>query len=128
LPNVTVTTERIPFSRYLAELLQSDIVIDLHQPTIERSFAMSTRAVVALCAGLPVIHQRGTELSDLLVEYSAGFIVDPEDREQIEAVLLRLLQQPEALAAARAGVQRLHEAVLNPAAAIDELVGQLNRP
>jgi glycosyltransferase involved in cell wall biosynthesis len=126
-PNATVTTERIPFSRYLAELFDSDIVVDLHRPTIERNFAMSTRSVVALCAGLPIIHQRGTELSDLLVEYSAGFVVDPEDREQVEAVLLRLLQEPGALAVAQAGVRRLREAVLNPASAIDALIGQLNR-
>lgn len=126
-PDATVTTEKIPFSRYLGELFESDIVIDLHQPTIERSFAMSTRAVVALCAGLPVIHQHGTELSDLLVEYSAGFVVDPEDQEQIEAVLLRLLQKPEALALARAGVRRLRAAVLNPTSAIDALIGRLNR-
>ena len=83
-PNVTLATATIPFYQYLTDLYSSDIVIDLHQPTTERKFAMSTRAVVAICAGRPVIHQRGTELSGLLSEFGAGFLVDPNDEMQIE--------------------------------------------
>ena len=125
--NATVTKTTIPLSKYLAELYASDIVLDLHQSTIERKFAMPTRAVIAICAGRPVIHQDRTELSHLLREYGAGFLVDPDDEGQIEALLLRLLNEPETLSAARAGAERLRSAVLNPSAAIDRLVRHLRK-
>lgn len=75
------------FEAFAAFLASQHVVIDLFHPTAERELAMVTRTVVALASGTPVIHPPFTEVSPLIAEYDAGWLVDPADPAELGALL-----------------------------------------
>jgi glycosyltransferase involved in cell wall biosynthesis len=73
-----------------------------------------TRSVVALACGVPVVHPPFTEVSPLIAAYDAGWLVDPEDLEAVEAVLAEIIGHPEVVAAKAANARRLWMEALDP--------------
>ena len=68
---------------------------DLMPYNCERGMAFTSRTAEYLWAGLPVVHQRYAELSELISTYEAGWLVDPDDPEAIRRVVRRILSNPE---------------------------------
>ncbi len=91
--------------------------IDVFTRNPERELAMVTRSVVALATGVPVLHVPFTEVSPMIEEYDAGWLVDGADPVEITSVLHDLAVDRPRVAAARDGAQRLAREVLAPAAA-----------
>ena len=87
----------------------------------ERELAFTTRTVVYLWCGLPVIYNDYSELSDYIREYNAGWTVDPEDRDAIRAVLKDIFEHPEQIRERSRNAQRLVQERLNWDLTIDPL-------
>ncbi len=99
-----------------------DVAIDLFAHTLEREYAVITRSVVAAACGVPVVHPPFTEVSPLIEQYDAGWLVDPEDTAALDAVLDEIVERPEAVAAKAANARRLWAEVIDPAVAVEPLV------
>lgn len=84
--------EPMSFTRYLALLGEGGVALDLMARNAERELAFTTRTVVYLAAGLPVIHDNYSELGELIEGAGAGWTLDPEDRQGLAQLLGRLLR------------------------------------
>jgi glycosyltransferase involved in cell wall biosynthesis len=76
-----------PFDRIVDEYRRAHVAVDLMLRNRERELAFTTRTVVYLWCGLPVIYNDYSELSTLIDEYDAGWTVDPGDRAAIRAAV-----------------------------------------
>lgn len=97
----------ISHDELIASYARAHVAIDLMKRNPERELAFTTRTVEYLWCGLPVIYNDYAELSDYIREYNAGWIVDPEDREAIMAVLNGILDHPEQVVERGLNAQRL---------------------
>ena len=102
-------------------IADADIAIDLFPWSPERELAMVTRSVVALASATPVIHPPFTEVSDLVAEYEAGWLIDPDDPEALAALLDDLVASPAQVVRRTVGAARLGAERLDPAVAVAPL-------
>jgi hypothetical protein len=124
----SVTTHGpMTFSNFQKFLSTVDVTIDLFQHNLEREYAMVTRSVVSLAAGVPVIHPPFTEVSEMISEYDAGWLVDPRDTRGIESVLDEIIQSPDVLRRKTKNARTLARAVIDPAEAVRPLVRIMER-
>lgn len=102
-----VTPGMVPHDDLVAEYTRAHVAMDLMKRNPERELAFTTRTVEYLWCGLPVIYHDYAELSDYIREYNAGWVVDPEDREAIAAVLDEIFEHPEQVIERGRNAQRL---------------------
>jgi glycosyltransferase involved in cell wall biosynthesis len=107
------------FQRFLSTI---DVAIDLFQHNLEREYAMVTRSIIALACGVPVLHPPFTEVSPMIAEYDAGWLVDPEDPETLEAVIGKIIDNPAEVRQKKQNARVLASAVIDPAVAVKPLV------
>ncbi|MCE5231664.1 glycosyltransferase family 4 protein [bacterium] len=81
----------MPFDDYLALLAEGGVALDLMARNAERELAFTTRTVVYLAAGLPVIHDNYSELGDLIAKTGDGWAIDPADRMTLRSHLIKIL-------------------------------------
>jgi len=86
---------------------RSHVAVDAMRRNPERELAFTTRTVEYLWCGLPVLYHDYAELSEYIREYEAGWVVAPEDREAIEAVLHTIFEHPEQITERSRNAQRL---------------------
>jgi glycosyltransferase involved in cell wall biosynthesis len=86
--------------------LRAHVTMDVMRRNPERELAFTTRGVEYLWCGLPVIYHDYAELSDYIRDYDAGWLVDPEDRESLTAILDDIILHLEQLAAKRKNAQQ----------------------
>lgn len=97
----------IPHEELIREYAGCDVGLNLEIPNIERKLSSTVRAVVQLWAGIPILIGENCWLAELVRQYDAGWVVNPEDSEGLDAVFESLLQNPEAVRARSANAQRL---------------------
>jgi GT2 family glycosyltransferase/glycosyltransferase involved in cell wall biosynthesis len=97
----------VPHAQLIRQYTQAHVAIDVMKRNPERELAFTTRTVEYLWCGLPVIYNNYSELSDYIQEYNAGWIVDPEDRDAIAAVLQEIFDHPEQVLERSQNAQRL---------------------
>jgi glycosyltransferase involved in cell wall biosynthesis len=83
---------------------------------------MVTRSVVSLACGVPVVHPPFTEVSAMISEYDAGWLVDPLDDGAVGAALDEVMGDPETVRRKRENARALALEVLDPAEAVKPLV------
>jgi len=110
------------FSEFREVLAQAHLAVDLFPRTPEREYAMVTRTVVALASGLPVIHPPFTEVSPLIEEYGAGWLLEADDLAALDEVLAAVIGDRAGLRSRAGGARRLAEEHFEPAAAVRPLV------
>lgn len=110
------------FSEFQGFLSGVDVAIDLFEHNLEREYAMVTRSIIALACGVPVLHPPFTEVSPMIGEYDAGWLVDTEDTEALEAVISGIIEDPEGLARKKRNARTLAAAVIDPEVAVKPLV------
>ena len=110
------------FSGFQKFLSGVDVTIDLFQHNLEREYAMVTRSIIALACGVPVLHPPFTEVSPMIAEYDAGWLVDPEDPEALEVVIEEIFEDPDALRQKKQNARTLASAILDPKVAVKPLV------
>jgi hypothetical protein len=120
-PSVT-THGTMSFSGFQRFLSTVDVTIDLFQHNLEREYAMVTRSVVSLACGVPVIHPPFTEVSPMIAEYDAGWLVDPLDSRTLGVVLDDIIEDPGAVRRKTKNARTLATAILDPAEAVKPLV------
>ena len=119
----SVTTHGpMTFSNFQRFLSGIDVTIDLFQHNLEREYAMVTRSIIALACGVPVLHPPFTEVSPMIEEYDAGWLVDPEDTAALEAVISGIIDDPEELRRKKENARRLASALIEPEVAVKPLV------
>jgi hypothetical protein len=119
----SVTTHGpMTFSEFQRFLSTVDVSIDLFQHNLEREYAMVTRSVISLACGVPVIHPPFTEVSPMISEYDAGWLVDPSDTAALEKIINGILDDPEAVRHKKENARTLAAEVLDPAVAVKPLL------
>ncbi len=83
-----------PRDELLDHYAQSYVALDLMRRNNERELAFTTRTVEYLWCGLPVVYHDYGELSPMIRDYEAGWVVDPEDRGTLEAILREIVRDP----------------------------------
>jgi len=121
--NGSVTTHGpMTFSEFQAFLSKIDVSIDLFQHNLEREYAMVTRSVISLACGVPVMHPPFTEVSPMVAEYDAGWLVDPPDTKALEDVISGILDDPDLVRRKKENARALASEVLDPAVAVKPLL------
>lgn len=110
------------FSGFQEFLSEVDVTVDLFQHNLEREYAMVTRSVVSLACGVPVIHPPFTEVSPMIEEYDAGWLVDPTDVDAVEETFEEIISDRGALLRKTKNARTLAAAVIDPAVAVEPLV------
>ena len=119
----SVTTQGpMTFSEFQAFLSNIDVSIDLFQHNLEREYAMVTRSVISLACGVPVIHPPFTEVSPMIAEYDAGWLIDPPDTKVLEDVIGGILDDPDLVRRKKENARALASEVLDPAVAVKPLL------
>jgi glycosyltransferase involved in cell wall biosynthesis len=119
----SVTTHGpMTFSNFQRFLSGIDVTIDLFQHNLEREYAMVTRSIIALACGVPVLHPPFTEVSPMIAEYDAGWLVDPEDKVELEAVISGIIDDPDELRRKKENARRLASELIEPEVAVKPLV------
>ena len=120
-PDVRAHPPRL-FEEFQQTLGTCDVSIDLFEHNLEREHAMITRTVVALASGLAVVHPTFTELSPVIADAEAGWLVDVEDPEAVAGVLSEIANAPEEVARRKANARRLAIERIEPARTVEPLV------
>ncbi len=85
----------VPYDKLIDSLKNSSIAVDLMKRNYERELAFTSRTVVNLWCGLPVIYNNYSELSHLISEYDAGWILDPNDTDSTQHTISEIIENPE---------------------------------
>ena len=97
----------VPIDALWQEYASASVAFDLMAPNPEREINLSFRQVDYLRCGLPIITSPRQVIACDLLEYGAGWTVDPEDRPALAELVRRLLADPEEVARASSAAQRL---------------------
>ena len=125
-PSVT-THGTMNFSGFRKFLSGVDVTIDLFQHNLEREYAMVTRSIVSLACGVPVIHPPFTEVSPMIEEYDAGWIVDPQDTKALGEIFDEIVEDRNSVLRKTKNARTLASAVIDPAVAVEPLLRILER-
>ena len=117
IAGVTQTPGPLDYPTFATWLQTMDVVADHFAPSAERRLAMVTRTTVALRLGIPVIHGADSEVSDLIEEYDAGWVVDAGDEDGWGNALSEA-SDADRLAAKQRGAVRLSSERFEPGAAL----------
>jgi glycosyltransferase involved in cell wall biosynthesis len=114
--------------KLIAHYQQATVAVDLMAYNYERELAFTTRTVEYMWCGLPVIYNNYAELSPLIREYEAGWVLDPEDRAGVEEVTRQILADPAEARRRGANAQQLVRDHLTWGKATQPLVTFLENP
>jgi len=98
------------------------VAFELMPSNPEREMAFTTRTVEFMWAGLPVIYNDYAELSDLIRQNQAGWLVSPGNISQLQEVVKLVAEDTDAVRRASTNAQRLvrenltYEKVITPLA------------
>ncbi|MCX7048414.1 MAG: glycosyltransferase family 4 protein [Candidatus Sumerlaeota bacterium] len=84
-----------PFDQLLREYSSYGVAVDLMARNPERELAFTTRTVVYMACGLPVIYNDYSELSAIIRDGGAGWTLDPRDAEGVKQLVRSLLDSPD---------------------------------
>lgn len=90
-----------PFHELLKAYANCEVAFDLMAFNPERELAFTTRTMVYLACGLPVIHDDYSELGELLSREGGGWALSPTNEEGLRRLIRDLLEKRELVAAKR---------------------------
>jgi len=97
----------MPFDALQERLAGCGVALDLMARNAERELAFTSRTVVYLSCGLPVIYNDYSELSQWIARFDAGWCLDPADGAGVRSLVERLLDSPEEAEKRRENARRL---------------------
>ena len=113
------------FSDFQDWMATMDVAVDLFSHNTEREFAMVTRSIVALACGVPVVHPSFTEVSPMIRQYDAGWIVDPGDDAAIRSTFGQIMNDPDERRKKAHNARQMWRERLDPVVAVEPLVEML---
>lgn len=72
-------------------LLEADVAISAHKPSLESHFASRTRLLDCVWAGLPVVATEGDPLSALIAQHGIGLAVKASDPQAMSNAILEII-------------------------------------
>ncbi|MBT5875209.1 MAG: glycosyltransferase [Candidatus Latescibacteria bacterium] len=103
----------VPFEDLTRRSKSGSIFIDLMARNVERELAFTTRTVVALWCGLPVLYNDYSELSAYIADYDAGWTTDPGNTDDIDRILNTVFDKPDDMQQKSRNAQRMIREKLN---------------
>ena len=103
----------VPYEELTERARSCSVSLDLMTRNVERELAFTTRTVVALWCGLPVLYNDYSELTAYIGDYDAGWTADPSDDVIISETLDRIFDYPDEVSQAGRNAQRLVREELN---------------
>ena len=97
----------VPREEMIQRYTAAHLAIDLYGWNTERELAFTTRTVEYLWCGLPVIYGHYGELSKLIRQYEAGWVVDPSNMGAVRATVKAALSDREELQRRSENARRL---------------------
>lgn len=82
----------LPFDQLCGEYVRSGMALDLLGKNPERELAFTTRTLVYMWCGLPVIYNNYSELSSYIEASGAGWTLDPSDEKSFKKIILGILE------------------------------------
>jgi glycosyltransferase involved in cell wall biosynthesis len=83
----------VDFPDRIDYLIEADVAINTHKPSIETEFSHRTRVLDHIYAELPTIGTTGDYLSDMVIsEQDLGITVPPNDEVALEAAIVEILK------------------------------------
>ena len=117
-----------PFDQLSQDYWRYGVALDALAHNWERELAFTSRTVIYLAHGLPVIYNDYSELSALIGEYDAGWLVSPDDRAGLGRVCREALDSPALVAEKGRNALRLVGDRLRYDATIAPLLAFCRRP
>lgn len=91
-----------PFAQLAAEYAtEGHVALDLMQHNPERELAYTTRTMVYLWCGLPVIYNNYSEISPLIEQHQCGWTLHPDDDAELRRIIRTILADPDRFLALR---------------------------
>ena len=97
----------IPFDELIEQYSHSSVALDLMSRNPERELAFTSRTIVYLWSGLPVIYNNYSELSNYIDGYKAGWTVDYDDEESYTKIFEYCLNNPDEIKKMGLAAQKL---------------------
>ena len=94
----------VPFWELLNEISKASVALDLLPRNPERQLAFTSRTMVFLWAGVPVIYNDYSELSQIIERYNTGWIINPEDEGRFKNLINQLLDEPQKIEKMRSNI------------------------
>ncbi len=123
-----IRKDAMPYDELLKVMSECGVCLNLQPQNLERELAFPIRTVVALWAGLPVIHNNYDEQSVLIENYKAGWCLDPDDLDNYGKTLERILRRPSDTVSKRRSASRLIENELNWETEIEKILPWIENP
>ena len=97
----------VPVDELWDDYRNATVAFDLMAPNPEREINLSFRQIDYLRCGLPIITAPRQVIAADLLEYGAGWTIEPGDTEALRALVDRLIDNPDEVAVASAAAQKL---------------------
>lgn len=110
-----------PRDRLLEHYRTSYVALDLMRRNTERELAFTTRTAEYLWCGLPVVYNDYGDLTPMIRDYEAGWIVSPDDADGLRELLRKIVHDPAEVRRRSANAQRLARERLSWARTTDPL-------
>lgn len=91
----------------IEEYRKGYVAFEVMARNFEREMAFTTRTIEFMWAGLPVIYNNYADLSGYILEYQAGWCVDPADPVSIKNAIREAIHEPEMVVAYGKNAQKL---------------------
>jgi glycosyltransferase involved in cell wall biosynthesis len=82
----------VPYEERGAPLTEADVAVCAHFPTMETRFAVRTRLVDAVWAGLPIVSTDGDHFADLIRTRGLGETAPPEEPQMLAHAVERVVE------------------------------------
>jgi glycosyltransferase involved in cell wall biosynthesis len=100
--------EWVPYERRADFLLEADLLVSLHRPGLEQTYAaIRSRFLDHLWSGRASLVTAGDAAAALVEQHGLGRSVPPEDANAVAAALIELLEKPEERKACAANARAL---------------------
>ncbi|MBJ93305.1 MAG: hypothetical protein CMP23_02395 [Rickettsiales bacterium] len=97
----------VPIDKLWKDYSRGSVAFDLMKPNPERELNLSFRQIDYLRCGLPIITAPTQVIADKLLEYGAGWCLEPGDDKALNKLVKKLLAEPERIERAASAAQRL---------------------
>ena len=97
----------VPREELMSWYQKASLAFELMPSNPEREMAFTTRTVEFLWAGIPVIYNDYAELSELIAQYQAGWLVPPRNFQELEKVIRLVTDHPDEVSRASENARRL---------------------
>lgn len=126
--NYATISPPIPRDDLIDHYRNASVAWDVMTYNCERGMAFTSRTAEYLWAGLPVVQQKFSEIAGYIGDYEAGWLVDPEDEDEMRDVIEFIMDNPEEVIRRGKNAQLLAKEAFNWKVTISPLIDFIENP